>query len=235
LNWQRPGNLLPILGSIAAQAVPARVVIWNNGALLPPAVSGHWLVQQVVTSPNLGCMPRWWLASLSRTEWVCSLDDDLCFAADDALEVALRRAQGEDCILGAFGVQLIEGAPYKAGRHVNTPAVDERVDIVKGRFMLLRRSLLERVPLHLPAPGFSPEVGDDILLSVCLARGRSRAHLLPGGLRGKFRELPAGSVAVEAQPGHWERRQRTVQAVAGWIMDNGFTTKSTKDTKGETA
>ena len=158
----------------------------------------------VQAGANLGCFPRWWLAGIATTEWVCSLDDDLCLAAPDALEAAIERARGEDCILGAFGVRLLPGRPYGDGVHLNTPAADERVDIVKGRFMLLRRALLERVPLHLPALdelGAAAACADDIRLSLCTGAGRPQPHLLAGALRGKLRELPAsGRLQQPARP-----------------------------------
>ena len=143
LNWRRPQNMAPILDSIAAQTVPCRVMLWDNSSSPLPILSP--LVDLVVHSgANLGCLPRWWLAGMAKTEWVCSLDDDLAFAAPDALECVLAAAaRCPDGVLGAYGVQLVDGTHYRHAVHDNLPANDERVDIVKGRFMLLRRALLE--------------------------------------------------------------------------------------------
>ena len=214
LSWKRPDNLAPILDSIAAQTVRAQVMIWNNGAPLPDAVARHPLVVSVVSSmSNLGCLPRWWLASQAKTEWICSLDDDLAFASPDALEFALGQARALAGIVGAFGVQLIQGRSYRDAHHVQSGPVD----VVKGRFMLFRRELLERVPMLLPGLDLASGQGDDILVSLCVGRGRARPHALPGGLRAMFQELPAGKVGVEAQPGHWAGRQKAVEAVSSWV------------------
>ncbi len=228
LNWKRPQNVPVILDSIAAQNVPARVVLWDNpstgsGQAAPePLPRDPRIALTVHASANLGCFPRWWLASVADTEWVCSLDDDLCLAAPDALEAAVERARSEDCIVGAYGVRLLPGRPYREGVHVNLPVADTRVDIVKGRFMLFRRTLLERVPLHVPALdalGEAASCVDDVRLSLCVGVGRPRPHLLAGALRGKLKELPAPG-ALSARAGHYERRQRAVELLRAHLERN---------------
>jgi hypothetical protein len=233
LNWQRPENVGPVLDSIAAQTVPARVVLWNNGRPLyfgpdERPIAEHPLVDLVVQSgENLGCFPRWWLAGRAGTDFVCSLDDDLKLADERVLEDAIA-ACAEDCpdgIVGFFGWQTREGRGYRGGRHVNGSARDVRVDLIKGRFMLLRTDLLERVPLRLPA-GLAGQVdpfrADDVYLSLCISRGRPGHHLVPGALGRRWREVGRqDGRALASHPDHYAARGRAVRALLDYFGKEG--------------
>jgi len=248
LNWRRPENMGPILDCLARQTLRPRVMIVDNGAAesgplqfnspygepagaLRP-IEEHPLVSLVMRpSRNLGCMPRWWLAAMADTEFVATLDDDLVLADERVLADALA-AQREVCpegIVGFFGVVYRSDRTYRTSLHLAARAgQDQRVDIVKGRFMLLRRDALERVPLWHPA--LTPEAAfraDDIYVSLMLSAARRTAageptirtageplHVLPGALAGRWKEiLPQDSRALALQPGHWEIRDRLVRAL----------------------
>jgi len=221
LNWQRPANLADLLESISRQTVPTRVWLWNNApdARLPDgsAPADHPLVELCVTAGrNLRCLPRWWLASRAETEYVCTIDDDLALADERVLEdavAACSRMRGPDGAVGFFGWQRVEGKNYRAGHHVNGSRRDRRVDLVKGRFMLVRRALLRRVPLVHPALVGSEDLlgrADDIYVSLCISRGRPGAHLVPGVLGKRWRELPQRGAALAAQPEHYAERDQVL-------------------------
>jgi len=227
LNWRRAENIGPVLDALAAQTVPLQVFVWNNGAPLTFSADGgatqrpiaeHPLVSLAVQSArNMGCWPRWLLASMADTEFVCTMDDDLSPADERVLEDAVTacREQCPDGVVGFFGWRQIDGRPYADGsQHVNGSAEGRWVDFIKGRFMLFRRDLLRRVPLAHPAiTDVRHELtrADDLFVSLCISRGRRGAHLVPGVLGRRWRNLPQHGAAVSAQPGHYAERGRLIQ------------------------
>ncbi len=242
LNWARDGNIGELLTSIRAQTVPAKVVLWNNGdpivfrdrggtekegavahqALRP--IAEHPLVSLAVqSSRNVGCFPRWWLASLADTEYVCSMDDDLAFADERVLADAVAYAQ-RHCrrgIIGLFGWRRVEDKDYRHGEHIQKPPGHEWVDVIKGRFMFFRRELLDRVPLALPGlpvMGGIRQREDDIILSLCIGAGREHPHLVMGPGK-RWRDLPTRGVSSEGTPGHWQHRQDTLEYVTHWLEE----------------
>ena len=86
---------------------------------------------QVDSSENKHCWPRWLMASLARTEYVCVMDDDLVPADDAVLSDMLRflkavdgdptKAADSPCVVGPFGMAFDEDGtkPYHAGMHMN--------------------------------------------------------------------------------------------------------------------
>jgi len=225
LNWRRPENIVPVLRSLAVQTARPRVMIWDNGAgeagplqvrmptgeLVP--VETVPIVERVVRpDANMGCFPRWWLAAACETEYVCSIDDDLALADARVLEDAISAQRGicPDGIIGLFGVRLAEGKSYKDSRHYNGRVkADTRVDIVKGRFMLFPRRLLERVPLHVPGV---EQAEDDLYVSLAISRARPDAHLLPATLSGRWRRVGKEDARSNAlRPGHYGLRDDMIR------------------------
>ncbi len=223
LNWQRPQNIAAVLDSIASQTVPAQVCLWNNGEPLP--VREHPLVKAYVeSSRNLGCFPRWALAALADTEFVCSMDDDLLFKDPRVLEdgVAACREECPDGIVGFFGWSEVEAKDYRHGRHHNGTTTGTRCDVVKGRFMLFRRALLERVPMEIPPLAGLDGVShreDDLYLSLCISGGRKDWHRIPARLGKRWKELPQRGASASAQPGHYRRRDRAVRLIKQWLKE----------------
>ncbi len=234
LNWRRPENLGPIFACLEKQTVPLRVVVWDNGWTAgqqvampgpdgaPVPVADHPLVDFYVgAGRNLGCYPRWFLASLAQTEFVCSMDDDLIFADERVLADAMLacREQCPDGIVGFFGWSRVPGKGYRQGRHHNGTTTGTWADLIKGRFMLFRRELLERVPSHLSCldglPGSHGLVGhhheDDIILRLCMSRGETDFHRIPPVLKHRWKDLPQRGSSACAQEGHWRRRNETIR------------------------
>ena len=93
LNYKRPENLRRILASIEAQTMwtegRVEIFLWNNSGLVFTDPRITW---QVNSSQNRFCWPRWFMGSLARTTYICSLDDDNKVLSDlvqvmDTLEV----------------------------------------------------------------------------------------------------------------------------------------------------
>jgi GT2 family glycosyltransferase len=242
LSYRRRENLPAVLACLARQTVLVEVVLWNNRPPLDPAQRPG--VRRVVqSSENLGCFPRWQMAALARTEFVCSLDDDLALADERVLEdaVAACREECPDGIVGFFGWSEAPGRDYRHGRHHNGARRGARCDVVKGRFMLMRRALLARVPMALPAwdvpggdtsaeapllrdepGGFTEPLGfrcDDIYVSLCISGGRPGHHLVPGRLGRRWRELPRRGVGLDTDPAHYRRRDRALRVIKRWLQE----------------
>ncbi len=222
LNWKRPENFGPLLDCLASQTLRPQVFLWDNapeGGRAPD----HELVElSVQSSRNLGCFPRWALAALADTEFVCSMDDDLVFADERVLEDAIAACREEcpDGIVGFFGWSEVEGKDYRHGRHHNGTTTGTACDVVKGRFMLMRRALLERVPLEIPTladfDGLSHRE-DDVYVSLCISGGRPAWHRIPARLGHRCKDLLQRSAAATAQPGHWQNRDRAIRAIKAWM------------------
>ncbi len=225
LNWQRAENIMLLLNCLQQQTARPRVVVWDNGfgeeggLKIRPAngpmmpIEAHPLVDLAVySSRNLGCFPRWQLATHCQTEYVCSLDDDLMFKDPRVLAdaVTAHRTLCPDGIVGMFGVRLQEGKTYKDARHYNGRVKhDTPVDIVKGRFMLFRREQLRDVPGAIPGV---LQAEDDLYVSLSISRGKLGGHLLPGCLSGRWQQVGKEDARSNSlRPGHYKVRDKMVR------------------------
>ena len=224
-NYLRPRNLAPILDCLQGQTVPVQVYVWNNQPGCP--IPEHPLVKLTVTaSRNMRCWPRWLMASMADTEYVCTLDDDLLFADQRVLEDAIAAAADRcpEGVVGFFGWQDVPGKGYRECRHINGSPEDCWVDFVKGRFMLLRRVLLERVPLAHPVFRDVESLlrrADDFYVNLCISQGRRGAHLVPGTLGRRYEELWDHGVGMMYEPGHREERGELVRRMFDYYASAG--------------
>jgi len=248
LNWKRPDTFGRVIDSVGRQTVRPRVWIWDNGAT--PTSPGlvffdksaadsrpmesHPFVDRVVRpGENMGCWPRWLLASMCDSEYVCTCDDDLYLADERVLEDAIEahRTLCPDGIVGVFGWRRREGGRplgeggYKGGRHTNGADEDVRVDLVKGRFMVLRREQLAAVPLLHPALVGREEMlirCDDIYVNLCISEGRPGAHLVPGVLGKHGRRLRENCKqderALASNPGHYTERGEMIRLLLDYYV-----------------
>jgi glycosyltransferase involved in cell wall biosynthesis len=235
LNWKRPENIPIILDALAAQTVPVQVYLWDNGVefgahfdQMDDPVNHPIVALKVVTSQNLGCFPRWQMLAWADTEFVGAIDDDLC-PKPELIERAIAACRGKcpDGLVGAFGMNTVEGKSYRNAQHIHRPKKDRWVEIVKGRFMLFRRELLTRIPLAAPAWDEEEPIAfrcDDIFLSLAIGLlpdreglHREEGHLLPGSLRDQVKELGGQKVALASQHGHYQIRDKAIAHLRGWL------------------
>jgi glycosyltransferase involved in cell wall biosynthesis len=222
-------------GKTEAAQTPASPPSLSLSAMPSSALSAASAVNLVVqSSRNLGCFPRWALLGQADTEFVATLDDDLILTDERVLEDAVRacREKCPDGIVGIFGWEHVDAKTYRAGRHITPGAEDRRVDVVKGRFMVMRREVLERVPLSPPLPRAGDGVdlaaeligirGDDIYVSLCVARGEWGRHLVPACMAHRAKELPQHGASLTGQKGHYEHRDRAVRTVRAWLADRAY-------------
>lgn len=204
LNYKRPENLPSLFASLRSQTLLPKIFLWNNGQWedIPDLCRRHidWLLE---SSHNAGCRPRWWMAAQADTEYVCSLDDDQALADPRVLADAIDLfANVPGCrAVGRSGV-LFTQPKYWDCQHILAeqlaPSYDfQRVDYVKGRFLLTRRDWLREAAL----PAYNGELAmDDLEVCGRLSSGQAAQHAVLRGLAHRFVELPAAHAASE-QPG----------------------------------
>src|SRR5581483_7549349 len=103
-HWKRTENLKLILDAVRTQTLRPKIFVWNNGEKFShPGVD--W---QIDSSVNAITWPRWFMASMADTEYVCVMDDDLVFGDADVLKDAVDflRGRNENMIIGPYGVRL---------------------------------------------------------------------------------------------------------------------------------
>jgi hypothetical protein len=92
--------------------------------------------------------------------------------------------------------------------------------VIKGRFMLMRRALLEKVPLEVPVLESLNGVShreDDIYVSLCVSGGRKDAHCIPARLGKRWKELPQHGTSMAGTKGHYDARDRAIKAIRAWL------------------
>jgi len=212
LSWKRPGNFPRILESIASQSVDAKIFLWDNGETPIEDPRIDWLVR---SSVNMACWPRWFMAVHADTDFVCTLDDDLCFADPHVLRDGINAIEGleADQLVGPCARNLGDGLSYSGGSNVlgsrKGGKADRLVDVIKGRHIVAKTATLrDRLPLWFPPP---PE--DDIVVCGLVAKGRRRRHVRPDRYRyrlQRFEELPA-PFALWESPDHLTRRDEAAK------------------------
>lgn len=203
-HWKRPRNIRKILDALGDQTEKPDVFLWNNGdEVRHPVV--RW---QADSSVNMACWPRWWMASMAQTEFVCVLDDDLVFTDETVLEdfAAALTGRPDHVIAGLFGMKLDPTKEYRYGEQIRPGDEDQVADIIKGRCMVLRTSALGAVHLR-PKPERHMLIGDDIYVSGTLAGGKSGIHIVPKGFVARWKELPNDHSLFKLSD-HWEHRER---------------------------
>jgi glycosyltransferase involved in cell wall biosynthesis len=203
LNYKRPDNTAVLIESLYSQTEPVSILLIDNGK-----ESRKWAVDRVVRIPwNAGCYVRTLFALYVNTEWVVTIDDDLMLGDTELLGESLRIAEQHSLITGAFGRRLSKVPPHYEGR----PDADrsEFCSVVKGRFMVYRRSLLDRIPLGTLMQQNDYRIRcDDLCFSLETGHGES-VHWIDFGLRRRLIELPWSSdMGLEHHPDHYRIRER---------------------------
>jgi hypothetical protein len=200
LNWKRKESLIEVIKSIRAQDVPITIWLWNNN----PDGTKFDVDLQIDSPNNFKCWARWCLGSMAQTEYIFTLDDDVKMIQTDTISRCLVEINDTD-IVGFTGVRFNGG--YFNSKHFDRPKSDEKVDIVKGRFMFMRKSLLNPVPLE-----YDGET-EDIKIS-----SFAKKCVIPASLSDCFQDLKEGEEALFRQPGQKQKREQAVIKYFGEII-----------------
>ena len=202
LNWKRPENLKKVIESIKKQKkVDVKIHLWNNNVDCDEFFD---VDMQIDSDENYICMPRWFMASMTKSEYIMTLDDDLLLTEPYVIYnlVSVHRAYPtlDNLIVGPYGRNFGTNGYNGEDNDFNHIEEDTRVDIIKGRCMFMKRELLERVKLH------DPGSADDIYIN-----SFSEHRIIPRCIRHGFEDLPEGNEALSADPQHYISRAKASQ------------------------
>jgi len=198
LNWKRPQKLDKVIKSIRYQDEPIDIWLWNNSNI----VENFDVDQYFHSSTNLKCFPRWCLASMVQTKYFFVIDDDIMFSDNTVISDCIRffeYSSFEDLIIGHTGVVLNKEKNYFDSYHFSNSIRLVDVDIVKGRFMFMKQSLMNNVTMDV---SFTCE---DIKIS-----SHSDHKVIPAFLYNRFVDLEEGEEALFRTEGQKELRQLSV-------------------------
>lgn len=203
LNWQRPTNVEEILRKLNSQNTPVEIFLWNNNFDNKTAFD---VDLQINSNQNLYCFSRWLMSSFTDSKYVFTLDDDLIPTENNLIAKCIDYMEENQSVdmIGYSGVCLNEDKQYWKSQHINTPEKNrcKDVDIIKGRFMFVRKSFLKKVTF--PS---SPLIrGDDIYIS-----SFTKNKVVPNFLFDNFRELDTcNSGLCNDKKVHKRKRQEIV-------------------------
>ena len=192
LNWKRPENIVKTIKSIRNQSVPIKICLWNNN----PEDKTKYDVDLQIDSPNnFKCYPRWMMASLIETDYIFTLDDDLILSDNNVIKDTLyfyESLENNMSIVGYTGVILNQDKDYWTSEHITEPKnIDIKVDIVKGRFMFMNKSLINNITLE------NEETCEDIKVS-----SYSNYKVIPSILKNRLSNLDELGVGLFGSNNH---------------------------------
>ena len=203
LNWKRPENLKESIAQLRKMNV--EILVWNNN---PEDHTTFDADKQYNATENGFCWKRWQMADKATTPFVFSLDDDLMLSRDVLPDcVRLVNNLPYDAIIGYTGVGLNPQHKYKNSTHLNSPdtSMDYHVDIVKGRFMFMKKIFILNIPSPKPELRHLLSVADDIYIS-----SKSSFKVVPSFMANSMIELPEKGVGLWTHPNHYATRQQAV-------------------------
>ncbi len=193
-NYRRPTNLPIIITGLLKQSIKPAIFVWDNS---PEQTfqdnRADWVIR---SSRNVVCSARCWMALHVESPFVVILDDDLALDDPRILEDTIAACSKHSKAVGVAGVSLLPDRKYRDCIHIENPAKDTFVDIVKGRFFATASERLRGMP-HI---GIGYE--DDIFVSAYLNGGVVCARLL-----GRFRQFSNGPESLVKRRDHWLRRE----------------------------
>ena len=192
LNWKRPENIVKTIKSIRDQSIPVKICLWNNN----PDDKKNYDVDLQINSPNnFKCYPRWMMASLIETDYIFTLDDDLVLNDNNVIQDVLTFYESiniNTAIVGYTGVILNQDKDYWTSEHLTEPKNEDiKVDIVKGRFMFMSKSLINNMTLE------NEETCEDIKVS-----SYSNYKLIPSILKNRLSNLDELEVGLFGSSDH---------------------------------
>lgn len=201
LNWKRPENIIKTIKSIRNQSIPIKICLWNNN----PEDKTKYDVDLQIDSPNnFKCYPRWMMASLIETDYIFTLDDDLMISDNDVIKDVMNFYENIDIntsIVGYTGVILNQDKDYWKSEHITEPKnIDIKVDIVKGRFMFMNKSLINNITLE------NEETCEDIKVS-----SYSNYKVIPSILKNRLLNLDELEVGLFGSNDHNLKRLISTQ------------------------
>ena len=199
----RLDNAQKILDALRVQSVKPVLFLWDNAKRDWDCGAVDWRIR---SAPNSKCFGRWWMLSQAETDYVMSIDDDLCPTAPAMLEKIIGFLEtNPDTIIGPEGVILKkEGSQrYSQGQHYIAEKTETTwVDIVKGRIMAM-------TPHKMRTSRFgewNASAEDDLLVNTYYPR-----KCVPSLFFRSTTNLPEGGESLRKRKDHYQIRNNFVE------------------------
>jgi hypothetical protein len=195
-------NAKTILETLRRQRLKPTLFLWDNSETEWDCGHVDWRIRSV---PNTKVAGRWWMIAQAETDYVISIDDDLCPTDERMTEkIVAFLDSAPDSLIGPEGVLLKKTGEYRysQGKHLTAGTVMETtpVDIVKGRLIAFPPKLLRNAGIthwHVAEPHGT----DDLQLNTFFPE-----KVIPGLFYQAIRELPTGEESLWHQPDHFRLR-----------------------------
>lgn len=176
--------------------------VWDNGHPEAPDWTGELFVEAVQCSENLGLATHQ-LAALLDSEFILKIDDDVVLTDPDFVNKGIAALEECDAdIAGIMGRWFPSAPPYYMHRgSIQNPSQNMFVDVVIGKLMLYRRSILSRVSVL-------PDREEDLQLN----RASKKPGIIPAEWTRSWYDLskPKGD-SMSDSPDHYQRREAYVR------------------------
>lgn len=204
LNWRRRDNLLSILSQTFSQTIKTDMYLVDNASKdRRHKISVEEPIHYIPSDNSLQCWARWELVNDIHSDYFCVIDDDIIFTDHRVLEICktfMDKNPNVDAV-GYAGVINDQKSQYWYCTHIQDPQNRNiSVDIIKGRFMFIRRSSLEGLDM---TPDFTC---DDIKISSHLKK-----KIVLSELSNKFSNMKEGEEALHVKFTQREKREIAMQ------------------------
>lgn len=175
VNHENPDKVRSLISDLRKQSVVPKIFLLNGGS----SFAFEGVERDIVSFSENVFWERWKLAEESGCEYVISIEDGVDIVSPSLVEETVRLLR---CPENVFSIVGIEGTTASGGDTNKTQRIsrvkeDTRVDVVCGKFMALRRKLLEG--LKIPREFKSAY---DVIVSAHVAKRCSLQHLIPASL-----------------------------------------------------
>jgi len=198
----RLDNAKTILETLRKQRLKPTLFLWDNAETEWDCGQVDWRIHSM---PNTKVAGRWWMIAQAESDYVVSIDDDLCPTDEHMTEkVADFLDAAPDSLIGPEGVLLKKDGEhrYSQGTHLITGTVRKttRADVVTSRLIAFSPKLLCKANIaHWRIE--KPPSTDDLQLNVLFTK-----RVIPGLFYQAMRELPTGDESLWRYPDHLRLR-----------------------------
>lgn len=214
LNYKRPHLVVNLMYRLKQQTVDVDTILINNAE--EPGIfsfsSGY-----VHIPWNAGCWIRLPFARYANTKYIMFMDDDVFPATDTFVSDALSIAEDSGCMVGVEGRTIAKSYPF-----YRDDVFAGYAPIIKGRFMLFQKKMLDKVHLSTYGGGHDVRFLEDIFMSLETGRGKN-SHFVSGHLGGMLRERNPDrrdGLGISENPDHMKNRNDFTEwymRKEGWI------------------
>ncbi|MCL2119625.1 MAG: hypothetical protein FWH27_14510 [Planctomycetaceae bacterium] len=203
----RLNNAKTILETLRKQRLKPTLFLWDNSEAEWDCGTVDWSIR---STPNTMVSGRWWMIAQAESDYVISIDDDICPTDDLMTEKIVNFLEAHpDSLIGPEGVLLKKDGEYRysQGIHLLAGTVREttRVDVVKSRLIAFTPKVLRMANIAHWRVAEPPNM-DDLQLNTLFAQ-----KVIPNLFYHRIRELPTGRESLWCQSDHFRLRDKFVK------------------------